>query len=56
MFYCGSDGKEESALNAGDQGSTPGLARSPGEGKGNPLQYSGLVNSVDCVVRGVRQD
>ena len=44
-FPCGSDGKE-STCNAGDLGSTPGLGRSPGEGKGYPLQYSGLENSM----------
>ena len=38
---CGSAGKE-STCNAGDLGSIPGLGRSPGEGKGYPLQYSGL--------------
>jgi len=38
---CGSAGKE-SARNAGDLGWIPGLGRSPGEGKGDPLQYSGL--------------
>ena len=43
----GSAGKE-SAHNAGDLGSIPGLGRSPGEGKGYPLQYSGLENSMDC--------
>ena len=32
----------------GDLGSIPGLERSPGEGKGYPLQYSGLENSMDC--------
>ena len=31
----------------------PGLGRSPGEGKGHPLQYSGLENSTDCIVHGV---
>ena len=31
----------------------PGLVRSPGEGKGYPLQYSGLENSMDCIVPGV---
>ena len=41
-FPCGSAG-EESALNAGDRGSIPGLGRSPREGKGYPLQYSGLL-------------
>ena len=48
----GSDGKE-SACNAGDLGLIPGLGRSPGEGKGYPLQYSGLENSTDCIVHGV---
>ena len=51
-FPCGSAGKE-STCNVGDLGSIPGLGRSPGEGKGYPLQYSGLENSVDCVVHGV---
>ena len=51
-FPCGSAGKE-SACNAGDLGSIPGLGRSPGEGKGYPLQYSGLKNSMDCTVHGV---
>ena len=46
---CGSVGKE-SACNAGDPGLIPGLGRSPEEGKGCPLQYSGLENSMDCVV------
>ena len=45
-FPGGSDGKA-SAYNAGDLGSIPGLGRSPGEGNGNPLQYSCLENSVD---------
>ena len=45
-FPCGSAGKE-SACNVGDLGSVPGLARSPGEGKGYPLQCSGLENSMD---------
>ena len=51
-FPCGSAGKE-SARNAGDLGLIPGLGRSPGEGKGYPIQCSGLENSIDCVVRGV---
>ena len=38
---------KESACNAGDLGSIPGLGRSPGEGHGNPLQYSRLENSMD---------
>ena len=37
---------KELACNAGDSGSIPGLGRSPGEGKGYPLQYSGLENSM----------
>ena len=45
-FLCGSAGKE-TASNAGGLGSIPRLGRSPGEGKGYPLQYSGLENSVD---------
>ena len=45
-FPGGSAGKE-SACNAGDQGSIPGLERSPGEGNGNPLQYSCLENFID---------
>ena len=48
----GSAGKEP-ACNVGDLCSVPGLGRSPGEGKGYPLQYSGLENSMDCIVRGV---
>ena len=42
-----------SACNVGDLGLIPGLGRSPGEGKVNPLQYSGLENSMDCIVHGV---
>ena len=45
-FPGGSDGKE-SACNAGDQGSIPGLGRSPEEGNGNPLQHSCLENPMD---------
>ena len=51
-FPGNSDGKACSC-NAGDLGSIPGLGRSPGEGKGYPLQYSGLENSMDCKVHGV---
>ena len=47
----GSAGKESG--NAGDLGSIPGLGRSPGEGKGYPIQYSGLENFMDCIVHGV---
>ena len=49
---CGSAGKE-SSCNFGDLGSIPGSGRSPGEGKGYPLQYSGLENSRDSIVHGV---
>ena len=49
---CGSAGKEF-ACNAGDLGLIPGLGRSPGEGKGYLLQYSGLEKSTDCIVHGV---
>ena len=51
-FPCGSAGKE-SARNAGDLCSIPGLGRSPGGGKGYPLPYSGLENSIDCIGHGV---
>ena len=51
-FPDSSAGKK-SACNTGDLGSIPGLGRSPGEGKGYPLQYSGLENSMDCIVLGV---
>ena len=45
-FPGGSDSKE-SACSVGDLGSIPGSGRSPGEGNGNPLQYSRLENSLD---------
>ena len=45
-FPGGSDSKA-SAYNVGDPGSIPGLGRSPGEGNGNPLQYSSLENPMD---------
>ena len=56
-FPSGSDGKE-SACSVRDLGSIPGLGRSPGEGHGNPLQYSCLENPMDrgawqATVRGV---
>ena len=52
-FPGGSVGKE-SACNGGDLGSIPGPGRSPGEEKGYPLQYSGLGNSMDCIVHEVK--
>ena len=45
--FCGSEGKA-STYNVGDLGSIPGLGRSPGEGKGNPLQHSSLENPMVC--------
>ena len=51
-FPCGSAGKG-SACNVVDLGSIPGLGRYTGEGKGYPLQYSGLENSMDYIVHGV---
>ena len=53
MGFPGGSAGKESACNEGDLGSTPGLGRSPGEGKGYPLQYSDLENSMDCIVHGV---
>ena len=51
-FPCGSACKE-SACNVEDLSSIPGLGRSPGEGKGYPLRYSGLENSMDYTVHRV---
>jgi len=51
-FRDSSAGKE-SAYNAGDPGLISGSGRSPGEGIGYPLQFSGLENSMDCIVHGV---
>ena len=53
MGFPGGSAGKESACNAGDPGSIPGLGRSPGEGVGCPLQYSSLENSMDCIVHGV---
>ena len=53
-FPCGSAGKE-STCNAGDQGLIPWLGRSPGEGKGYLPQYSGLENSMGCIVMGLQR-
>ena len=47
--------KVQRACNVGDLGLIPGLGRSPGEGKGYPLQYSDLENSVNCIIHGVTQ-
>ena len=51
-FFCGSTDKESACI-AGDLGLILGLGRSPGKGKGYPLQYSGLENSMDYIVHGV---
>ena len=51
-FPCGLAGKE-SACKVGNLGLIPGLGRSPGEGKDYPLQYPGLENSMEYIVRGV---
>ena len=48
--FAGGSGGKESACNAGDPGSNPGSGRSPGEGNGNPLQYSCSENPM---VKGV---
>ena len=60
MGFPGGSAVKESAqqcwrisCNAGGLGSIPGLERSPGEGNGYPLQYSGLENSIDCIIHGV---
>ena len=53
MDFPGDSDSRESACNAGDLGLIPGLERSPGEGKDYPLQYSGLKNSMDCIVHEV---
>ena len=52
VFPCSSTGKEY-ACNVGDLGSIPGLGRSLGEGKGYPLWYSGLENSMYFIVHGI---
>ena len=51
--FLGSSAGKEFASCAGDPGLIPGSGRYPGEGKGYPLQYSGLENSKDCRVHGV---
>ena len=53
LGFPGSSVGKESACYAGDPSSIPGLGRSAGEGKSYPLQYSGLENSMDCIVHGV---
>ena len=53
MDFPDSSVGKESACNAGDPSLIPGSRRSPGERLGYPLQYSGLENSMDCIVHGV---
>ena len=55
MGFTHSSVGKEWACNAGELSSIPGLGRSPGEGNGYPLQYSGLENSMDCVVHGLQR-
>ena len=55
MGFPGCSACKETACNAGDLGSTPGLERSPEEGKVYPLQYSGPENSMDCIVHGITE-
>ena len=52
LGFPGSSAGKESACNEGDLSLDPGLGRSPGEGIGYPLQYSGLENSMDGIVHG----
>ena len=54
-MFPGDSASKESSCNVGDLGLIPGLGRSPGEGKGYPLQYSGLENSMDYIVHGIAE-
>ena len=53
LGFPGGSGGKESVYNERDLGSIPGLGRSPGGGNSNPLQYSGLENTMDCVIHRV---
>ena len=53
LGFPGNTAGNESACNAGDLSLIPGSGRSAREGTGDPLQYSGLENSMDCIVLGV---
>ena len=53
LGFLGDSDRKESTCNAGDMGSISGLGRSAGEGNSYPLQYSGMENSMDCIVHGV---
>ena len=54
MGFPDSSAGKESTCNVGNLGFIPGLERSPGEGKGYPLQYSGLKNSMECISMGLQ--
>ena len=53
LSFPGDSADKESACYTGDLGSIPGLGKSPREGKGYPLWYSGLENFMDCIIHGV---
>ena len=55
LSFPGCSKVKASACNAGELGLIPGLGSSPGEGKGYPLQYPGLENSMDYMVNGVAE-
>ena len=55
LGFPGNSAGKESTCNAGDLGLIPGLGRSPGAGKGHPLQYCGLESSMGCIVHGVAE-
>ena len=55
MGFSGGSAGKESACNEGHLSSIPGLGRSPGEGNGYPLPYSGLENSMDYIVHGLQR-
>ena len=55
MGFPGGSAGKESAGNVGDLGSITGLGRSPGEGKGYPLHYPGLENSMDYSLWGRKE-
>ena len=56
LGFSDGSGSKESACNVGNLGLIPGLGRSPEEGNYYTLQYSGLENSMDCVVHGLRKN
>ena len=55
LGFPGNSAGKESTCNVGDLGLIPGLGRSPGAGKGHPLQYCGLESSMGCIVHGVAE-